>query len=311
MNSSKLLLPVLLASISSCVAAAQEIKPAPPAASPPNLLRMVYRDLPAGREAELRKLQSTLARKCDALNFPDIWIELRSLTGSAESLHLGPLDSFEQWQESQTDWRRLNSSHPQLARIQEDIDGLAGFGRTTIAFRRDDLSHLLEFIDLSEVRFFRLSEVRLFPGHEPDFAEATRLLADARLRTDADFPWVVYQVLMGGAVPTFLILSPMPELKQNDDLPEFQLGMMVTAEDDQTHDRLMQIAKESFAGVETRLFAVDADTSHVSPQFAFGNAGFWRPAVEAAESDSGAQSRQTHPKKKETNPARTPTGRPE
>jgi hypothetical protein len=38
------------------------------------------------------------------------------------------------------------------------------------------------------MRFLRVLEVRLFPGHESDFVEALRILAEAYTKINADAP---------------------------------------------------------------------------------------------------------------------------
>jgi hypothetical protein len=294
---------ILLAVTPVTVAYCQDMKAVNPAAVPPNLLQFVRRDLLAGRENDQQKVQTTLSRKCDQLGIPYFWIESQSVTGSKEVTFFEPFDSFEHLQDARTAWNQLYASHPDLARARDDMNSLVGSERTIIAYRRDDLSHLLENIDLSEARFLRLVEVRLFPGHDRDFAEAIELVSESRAKSDADAPWVAYQVTLGASAPTFLVFSPMADLKQDDDILAQLLSVIETAETDHTKARDTQIAREAFASAETNLYAINPEMSHVSGEFAAGDFNFWkRPAEQELKGDP--QSEPIRPKKK--NSAKSP-----
>jgi len=288
---------LLLALLSAAATHGQDVKPANLAAVPPNLLQLVRREVLARNESELQRLQTALSRKSDRLDFPFFWIDLESVTGSKESLLFEPFDSFEHLEEARSGWSQLYASHPDLRRSQDDISSFVASERTIIASRRDDLSHLLENIDLSEARFLRLVEVRLFPGRDHDFAEAIALISESRAKTDADAPWVVYQVTMGTPTPTFLVFSPMADLKQNDDMLEQRLKAAEATESDPTRDRIIQIAREAYASTETNLYRVNPEMSHVSNEFAAADLSFWRRPMEP-ELNSDANPDNVRPKKK-------------
>ncbi|HEX8763885.1 MAG TPA: hypothetical protein VF740_01940 [Candidatus Acidoferrum sp.] len=261
-------------------ASGQEIKAANPAAVPPNLLVFVHQEIQPGRTGERQKLEAALSRACNNLDAPSFWIDLQSLTGSRESLFFDLFDSFEHVQESHADWKQFYAAHPDLAKMQEEIDSLVSSERTIIAVRRDDLGYLAENIDLSDARFMRVIEVRLFPGHESDFVEAIKLWSQAHTKANAELPWVVYQVKDGTTAPSFLIFLPLSELKVNDDLAAQKWSILEAMEGDSA-DRLKQIAREAFISTESNLYAVSPELSHVPKEFAASDPDFWRQHVES------------------------------
>jgi hypothetical protein len=246
------------------------------AVGPPYLLALVHQEIQYGKATARQKLEIATARACNRIDVPNSWIALQSLTGPREALSFDPFDSFEQMEQSVAGWTQVYAAHPDLARMHEEIDSLLASENTIIAVRRDDLGYRVDHIDLSEAHFMRVVEVHLLPGHESDFVEASRILSDAyeKIRTDA--PWVVYQVKMGMQSQGFLVFMPMPALTENDDLLSSEEDLL-KAEGDEAVQRLQQIAREAYISTTSNLYAVSAEMSHVSKEFAAGDPAFWTP----------------------------------
>jgi hypothetical protein len=257
-----------------------------PALAPPYLLVLVHQEVLYGKATARRRLEVATTRICNRIDVPSSWIDLQSVTGPRQVLFFDPYDSFEQLEQSSAGWGQVYAAHPDLARMQEEIDALLKSEDTTIALRRDDLGYLLDHIDLSETRFMRVVEVRLLPGHEDDFVEASRILSDAYEKVGQDTPWVVYQVKFGMESPGFLVFMPMPALKQNDDILSWDEDLR-KAEGEEGVRRLEQIAREGYVSTKSNLYAVSAEMSHVSKEVAAGNPSFWTPSPEAAARRSG------------------------
>ena len=275
----------------------QEMKAANPSAAPPNLVVLVRGEVQPGRTSERQKLVASISRACDRLDAPSFWIDLQSLTGTRETLTFDPFDSFEQVQQAHSGWKQFYAAHPDLAQTQGEIDSLVTSERTIVAVRRDDLGAPAEDIDLSEARFMRVVEVHLFPGHERDFAESIKLWGQARSKAKTGVPWIVYQVNQGTPSPTFLVFLPLSELKEYDDLLAEKEALLEENEGEDNADRLSQIAREAYSSIESNLYAVRPETSHVPKEFAEGDAGFWRPAS-AVEPKPEAKPSVSHAKKK-------------
>lgn len=280
------------------VCSAQDRKTANPAAVPPNLLVLVHQEIQPGRSGEYQKLLTRMARACDHWEAPSFWIDLQSLTGYREAVSLDPFDSFEHLQEAHTGWRQFLAAHPDLAQTQGELDALVSGERTIVAARRDDLGYLLDNMDLSEARYVRVIEVRLVPGHESDFAEVSHLWSEFYASSKVDKPWAVYQVNAGATSPTFVILMPLADLKENDELPVLGQSMREESQgENNSADRLKQIAREGFVSAENNLYVVRPEMSHVAKEFAVADPAFWKHGAEP-EMKSEAQPDVTPSKKK-------------
>jgi len=253
---------------------AQDKKEVNLAAAPPKIVLLEHVQAYSGKAEERRKLQETFSTACDRLDAPRFWIDLESLTGDADSLVFSSFDSYEQLEGANADWDQFLSAHGDLQRIEGEARGMTTAPRRIIAVRRDDLGYLPDNIDLSEARYLAVIEVRLFPGHESDFADAFKIVADAHSKVQAELPWVVYEVDAGLPAPAFLVLQPMSELKQRDDLLALS-GSIADAEGDQGLESLKKIARESFAATEHTVYAIHPGMSHVSKAFAATDQDYW------------------------------------
>jgi hypothetical protein len=274
MKTMKIITAALVIILSSSILSAQDQKPANLDAAPPYIAFLTHQGVIPGKAADREKLEIEISRACDRLEIPRFWIDLEPLTGQSVALVFSPFDSYEQLGQSDTDWTQFLATHPDLGHEREQIEGLISGQSKIVAVRRDDLGYLAESIDLSEARFVNVLEVHVFPGREDDFADAFKILADAYEKVHADGPWVVYQVDVGTSAPTFLVLRPMSEFKQNDDLLSWN-AKLIEVEGEQTVETLKRIARESFASTENNLYAVKPEMSHVSKSFAATDPDFW------------------------------------
>jgi hypothetical protein len=286
----RLFAAILLFPLAWCsIASAQDAEKLPDTLpSPPHLLLLVHQDIQFGKAAARRKLEVATARACNRLNVPNFWIDMESLTGNREALFFDPFDSYEHLEQSFDAWNQIYATHPELAKMQEEIDALLTKERTVVAERRDDLGYRVEAIDLSEARFMRVVEIRLAPGHENDFADALRILRDTYAEAKAETPWVVYQVTMGSQSPGFIVFVPMTTLKQNDDIIPWTEGFR-EAEGEENGQNLEQIARDAFATSESNLYAISAEMSHVTKAFVKVGANSWLAPQEQDGKPSGKE----------------------
>ena len=267
---------------------AQTEKPASGATAPPKIVLLVHQQFKFGSESARQKLEASVARACDHLEVPNSWIDLQSITGPPEAFFFDPFDSFEQVENAFVAWGQIFAAHPALARMQDEIRALETSESTLIAVRRDDLGYRVNRIDLSKMRFVRVLEVRLRPGHENDFVEAFKLLSAAYEKINADLPWMVYQANVGMPTPAFLVFVPMRALKENDGLLA-RAPKLRESEGEAGADRMQQIARDAYASTESNLYAVSPEMSHVSKEIVDGDPDFWspKPAADAKPGTPG------------------------
>jgi hypothetical protein len=265
-----------------------------PEAAPPKFVVLVYQRFPLDKTTERNKWETGAARACANLDVPNSWIVLESVTGEPEVLSFDPFDSFAHIDKAYGEWGLIYAAHPELGRLQAQINGALASQRTVIAVRRDDLSYRAVRIDLSKARFLRVLEVRLHPGHEGEFAEAFQKLSAAYEKTESNLPWVVYQVNAGMPSPTFLAFVPMRTLAQNDDLLN-QRERLHEAEGEAA-ERMQQISRAAYAHTESNLYAISPEKSHVSKEFAAGDPEFWTPKPQPPEKATVRKNKKNKPR---------------
>jgi hypothetical protein len=277
------------------IASAQDETPPTVAGAPPQMLVLVHREFVPGKSPERHKLEAAIARACNQIVVPNSWIDLESLTGPLEALSFDPFDSFDQVEAAFADWGQIFGSHPDLARMQGELDTLVSTERTIIAVRRDDLGYRPQSIDFSKARFVRVLEVRVIPGRGSDFAESLRILAGAYEKIHADTPWVVYQVNAGMPSPAFLVFLPMRALAKNDDLLEWRRSLR-EAEGEEAAQRAEQIAHDAYISTESNLYVISPEMSHVSREFGEGDPGFWSSKSTATAKSAPRKEPESKPK---------------
>ena len=263
------------------VVAGQTKESAESATAPPKLLVWVYQRFAFDKASDRDQWEIAVARACQNLEVPNSWIVMESITGEPEVLSFDPFDSFAQLERPLAEWGAIYATHPELGRLQAQINAALVSQRTVIAVRRDDLSYRANRIDLSKARFMRVLEVRLHPGRENEFAEAFQKLSAAYEKTESDLPWVVYQVNLGMPSPTFLTFVPMKAVGQNDDL--LKRRETLHAVEGEAAERIQQIAREAYASTESNLYSIKPEKSHVSKEFAAGDPEFWTPKPQATK----------------------------
>ena len=272
------LIAAALTLTAATVVSGQSKEPAEPATAAPKLLVLVYQKFSFDKAADRDQWEIAMARACQKLDVPNSWIVMESITGEPEVLSFDPFDSFAQMEKPVAEWGPIYATHPELGRLQAQINAALVSQRTVIAVRRNDLSYYANRIDLSKSRFMRVLEVRLHPGHENDFAEAFKKLSAAYEKIESDLPWVVYQVNLGTPSPSFLTFVPMKAVGQNDDL--LNIRERLHAAEGEAAERLQQIAREAYASSESNLYSIRPEKSHVTKEFAAGDRDFWTPKPE-------------------------------
>jgi hypothetical protein len=203
-------------------------------------------------------------------------IGLSSVTGVPETWFLEPHLTFASIEA--LDRALQSAATPSPAnQFGEEQDELLGSPRTLIAayvpgsgYRPGETMRALP-----KARYFRMSIYRTRPGQENiigKLGDARRAIYD---NVNLDRPDVIYRVISGAPVGTFLVIAPLPSLTSIDDgmqrLPSYAEPFS-TAESGIS----AQLA-DSVIGREHLLFRVDPRLSFVSSDFAGEDVAFWKP----------------------------------
>lgn len=233
--------------------------------APPKVALLVHQQMLPGKAGDKQKLEAETCRKYDEFSVPIFWIELEAVTGPPGAIFLDPANSFDEMDRAGQVLGEFYSAHPELADLQQDIEARVSSSKTVIAVRRDDLGTAGNRIDLSKSRYLRITLVSVRPGYENDFIEADKI----RTRSFPDAAQVVYEVDSGTALPTFLVIETLRSLADADKQPD-----KIPA-NEKDRKQLEQIARDAYASVESNLYAIHPEMSHVSRAFAAADPEFW------------------------------------
>lgn len=254
----------------------------PSQTGPPKFLNMAHQELKPGRTGSYDELETSIARIYSREAIPVFWVELESITGPAEVLHLNFFDSSEEMSTAMSALSAGVAAHPELAQMQDRLlQENVSNATTVLGVRRDDMGYRANTIDFSKMRALRLSTVFAHPGYERAFMETEWSMSEASEKVHAQAAWAVYEVVGGLPEPAFVVVTPMQSLREIEDL--FQTGQAVRQnEGGVLQQHLQELARVAFGTSDTRLFIVGQKMSHVSKKFAGADAEFWAPATVSA-----------------------------
>jgi hypothetical protein len=246
---------------------------------PPKFLNMAHQELKPGRIGAYEELNTSIARIYTRENIPVFWVELESVTGPSEVLHLKFFDSSEEIAKSMEALHAGLAAHPELVQMQDKLlQENTSNATTVLAVRRDDMGYRANTIDFSKMRALRLSTVFAHPGYERAFMETEWSLSEASEKVQAQSAWAVYEVVGGLPEPAFVIVTPMKSLREIDDLVETSESVK-KSQGGALQQHLQELARIAFGTSDTRLFSAGPKMSHVSKTFAAGDPDFWAPAT--------------------------------
>ena len=245
---SRLLVAALLFATGLPYAIAQDNDTFPGA---PRFFLFVRQQIKMGRTAERQKLEVAAAQGFSSVNAPIHWIEAESISGQPEALFMDPFESFEELESAFPTLGRLYGQHPELGRIQQQIEELLQSSASVIAARRDDLSP--GSADLSKARFVRLTVLHgTLSAEDRDAA----VLQDCRC--------LVYEVNAGAQQPSWILLQTLRSLADADDILASEITNRARS------DRANAFQRES------NLYMIHPEMSHVSHEMAAGDPEFWK-----------------------------------
>ena len=148
--------------------------------------------------------------------------------------------------------------------------------RTLIALYRPRLSYRPDqaIRMFPKARYFQVSIYRMRPGAESDFAELVKLRRRSLDSINLNRPDIAYQVISGASSGTYVFLGPLTWLRTLDsglaNSPVYADGIV-----DANLQASRMIAADAEITRENLLFRIDPRISHVSEEFASGDADFW------------------------------------
>jgi heme-degrading monooxygenase HmoA len=167
------------------------------------------------------------------------------------------------------------ASHPELAGLQdrqlaENVSNVTNF----VAERVDALGSRAATINFAKMRLLHLTVFNIRPGHEAEFAEAAKSVAAAYEKVEGSLAWVIYAVHSGAPAPSYLMLTALSSLKDEDAAAARRAPAMEAA-GPVVQQRLQEIARSAYDSIETNIYSVNPQLSHMPNDFTALDPNYW------------------------------------
>jgi hypothetical protein len=241
-------------------------------ATAPAILQ-IYRDqVKPGKIAEYTRVEGEAAHACArASTWP--YLTIQGITGPQEVWFVSGFDSYAAMERSSEPFARNAGLSAELGKLMEAKTALVNDPHTIFLEYREDLGRNRGLVS-AKTRFFNVTVVRVYPGHEKDFEESQRTIRFVRERTGAVDNRVVYQVVSGTAANTYMIFSPYHSFREAGEA----LGPFAQDDDldDSTRARLRELRGVAVQNSETFVFAISPPMSNPAGEWIADDPEFWR-----------------------------------
>jgi hypothetical protein len=245
--------------------------------SPPKVIRIGREEVKVGRAAAHEVLEAAWARSFADAKSPDNWIGMDSTTGNNEVWFVSGYNSMSEMEKT----RQALDTMPALKVVDakystQEADFLSGL-RTVVAVYRDDLSYQGVKTNVGTFRYLYVTTVRIRPGHDADFVEATKISRAAHEKAAVPERWSVFEVTEGMPHGTYLIFEPLKSMADVDAFPLTHGKPYQDAVGDEGRKRLAELNSAATISAETNIFAFNPKMSNPTKEITAADPGFWTP----------------------------------
>jgi hypothetical protein len=252
-------------------AAAQQSAPT----GPPKVLAIFREDIKPARSAAHEKVETGYVRASQKAKWPVYYIAMTAVYGGSDAWFLTGYDSFAALQKDHENAEK----NTQFTADNERMDALDAEFRTgqraIVCVLNEELSYGTA-VDISQMRFFSVTTLRVRPGHDQEYTEARKLIVDAFKKANADVHSVVYSVSAGLPNGTYLIFTPRKSLAELDPNPARGKAIEDALREDNAKKRQKLLA-DSVISTETSIYAFSPKMSYVPKEWARTGGEFWTP----------------------------------
>jgi hypothetical protein len=159
--------------------------------------------------------------------------------------------------------------------------------RSVVAVYRDDLSYQGLKTNVGLFRYLYVTTVRVRPGHESEFVEATKISRAAHEKATVPERWSVFEVTEGMPRGTYLIFEPLKSMADVDAFPQTHGKVYQDAVGDDGRKRLAELNSSATISAETNIFAFNPKMSNPTKEIAAADPNFWTPKPVKKAASSG------------------------
>lgn len=258
--------------VSTAVQAVAQQSPPP---GPPKILSMFREDIKAGRGAAHENVEIGYVRAMQKAKYPVYYLAMTAAFGGSDAWFVTAYDSFAALQKDRDD----QNKNAQLTADTQRMDAMDAEFRTgqrsIVCVLNEELSYGKPF-DVSQMRFFSITTVRVRPGHDAEYREARKILVDALKKANADANTSFYSVSAGMPGGTYMIFTPRKSLAELDPNPAMGKAIQDAMGED-TNKKRQKLISDSVTGTDVSIYAISAKMSYVPKEWAKTGGDFWAP----------------------------------
>jgi hypothetical protein len=246
-----------------------------PPTGPPKVLSMFREDIKAGRGGAHENVETGYVRAMQRAKWPVYYLAMTPVFGGTDAWFVTAYDSFASLQKD----RDNANKNAQLTADTDRMDVLDAEFRTNqrsiVCVLNEELSYG-GAVDISQMRFFSMTTVRVRPGHDEEYREARKILVDALKKANSDGHTSFYSVTAGMPGGTYLIFTPRKSLAELDPNPAMGKAVQDALGENNTKKR-QKLFAESVMSIETSIYAISSKMSYVPKEWAKTGGDFWTP----------------------------------
>jgi hypothetical protein len=251
----------------------------PDRSGPPPVIMIVREDIKPGMMPMHSRHSAEYANIFGKLQTPYHRVALVPVAGSEnEVIYLTGAGTFAELEGIQkaTDEKMGAASgmwKADLDRLDKEAPVLHAGMRDMLAVLRPEYSYN-PGVNISTMRYFAITTVRLRPGQEEQYAELVKIVRAARDKAKAELHVAALQVIAGMPGTTLMFFRPMKSLAEYD----LRIGPRVReAMSEDQQKKADKLTSDSVVFSETSVYAMNPQMSYVSKEMMAGDPSFWTP----------------------------------
>ncbi|MEK6409424.1 MAG: hypothetical protein AABN34_21075 [Acidobacteriota bacterium] len=252
-------------------AAAQQAAPT----GPPKVLSIFREEIKAGRGAAHEKLETGYVRAFQKAKWPVYSLAMTAAYGGTDAWFVSAYDSFAALQKDRENFAKNSQVSADFDRL-DAMDAEFRSGQRTILCVLNEELTIGGGFDVSQMRYFAVNTVRVRPGHDQEYQEARKILAEAVKKADPKSHSVFYAVRAGMPNGTYLIFTPRKSLAEMDPNPAVGRAVQEAMGEENARKRQKLLA-DSVISTETSIYSFSPKMSYVSKEWAKTGGEYWTP----------------------------------
>lgn len=242
---------------------------------PPKVLLIFREEIKAGRGAAHEKLETGYVRAFQKAKWPVYYLAMTAAAGGSDAWFVSAYDSFAALEKDRRDIDKATQLTADFERL-DAMDAEFRTGQRNIICSLNEEMTIGGNFDVSQMRYFSVNTVRVRPGHDQDYQEARKIIAEAVKKGDPTSHSIVYAVRAGMPGGTYLIFTPRKSLAEMDPNPAVGRAVQEAMGEDKAKKRQKLLA-DSVISTETSIYAFSPRMSYVSKDWVKTGGEYWAP----------------------------------